>query len=212
MSPSLATTSAAAASDLTRPLAVAITGGIGAGKSEALGAFARHGAATVSSDEIVHRLLRDDEEVRNALVERLGEGIVGEDGEIDRSRVAAVVFTDRAELAWLEELLHPRVSREYLLWREQLAAGHDPPRLCVTEVPLLYEAGGEQRFDAVVVVTAPAEQRAARTSVADDGRQTRLLPDEEKVQRADFAYVNDGSLDELDEFVATVVDELSRRP
>ena len=212
MSPSLATTSAAAASKSARPLAVAITGGIGAGKSAALAAFARHGAATVSSDEIVHELLREDDEVRGALVERLGTGIVSDDGEIDRSAVAELVFVDRAQLTWLEELLHPRVTREYLLWRERLAECADPPALCVTEVPLLYEVGGEARFDVVVVVTAPPEERAARTSVAADGRETRLLPDEEKVRRADFAYVNDGSLDELDGFVATVVDQLSRRP
>ena len=194
------------------PVAVAITGGIGAGKSEALKAFARHGAAVISSDEIVHRLLREDEDVRAALVERFGAGIQRADGEIDRGLVADIVFADRAKLEWLEELLHPRVSREYLAWREALSALPDPPRLCVTEVPLLYEAGAETRFDAVVVITAPPELRASRTSVRADDRAARLLPDEEKVRRADFAYVNDGSLGELDAFVAGVVDALSRQP
>ena len=84
-----------------RPPAVAITGGIGAGKSELLKAFARHGAATISSDEIVHRLLREDEEVKQAIVEKLGR-IVLRKGEIDRSRVANLVFRDRELLAWLE--------------------------------------------------------------------------------------------------------------
>src|SRR6266700_3840208 len=90
----------------SRPVAVAITGGIGAGKTEALHAFARHGAATVSSDEIVHHLLRRDD-VRAAVVERMGNGIVGESGEIDRGALATVVFNDRDALGWLEELLHP---------------------------------------------------------------------------------------------------------
>ena len=72
---------------MTRPVAVAITGGIGAGKSEALKAFARHGAATVSSDEIVHHLLRRPE-VREAVVARMGHGIVAPDGEIDRGALA----------------------------------------------------------------------------------------------------------------------------
>src|SRR5213593_489955 len=78
------------------PITVAVTGGIGAGKSEALEAFARHGAATISSDEIVHRLLRQDEEVHAALRERWGERIVGEDGA-DRTAIAAIVFDDREQ-------------------------------------------------------------------------------------------------------------------
>jgi len=194
-----------------RPVAVAITGGIGAGKSEALRAFARHGAAVVSSDEIVHRLLREDPEVKQAIVEQLGEGVLDGRGEIDRSAVAAIVFRDRDELDWLERLLHPRVVREYLTWREELARKQDPPAVCATEVPLLYESGGETRFDAVVVVTAPPELRAARTRAQPDDRGARLIPDAEKVGRADFAYVNDGSLDELDAWVAGVVRELEGR-
>ncbi|MGH3129689.1 MAG: dephospho-CoA kinase, partial [Gaiellaceae bacterium] len=142
-----------------------MTGGIGAGKSEALRAFARHGAAVVSSDEIVHGLLREEGEVRDALLERFGPGILDERDQIDRARVGEIVFADRGELAWLEALLHPRVVREYLAWREELGRGPDPPAVCVTEVPLLYEVGGEDRFDAVVVVTAPADLRAARTAV-----------------------------------------------
>ena len=105
---------------MPRPIAVAITGGIGAGKSTALAAFRAHGAATVSSDEIVHHLLRTDPDVRAALVERFGEKILGEDGVPDRAGIAAIVFEDAEALAFLEALLHPLVSREYLLWREQL--------------------------------------------------------------------------------------------
>ncbi|MGE5689778.1 MAG: dephospho-CoA kinase [Pseudomonadota bacterium] len=187
-----------------RPVSVAITGGIGAGKSEALKAFARHGAATISSDEIVHRLLRENEEVKHAIVERLGR-IVLRKGEIDRSRVAAIVFRDPEKLAWLEGLLHPLVSAEYLRWRE----AQDAP-VTATEVPLLYEAGTAENFDAVVVVTAPDDARRARSAVATADREARLIPDEEKLRRADFSYVNDGSLDELDAWVAGVVDELSQ--
>ena len=192
-----------------RPVSVAITGGIGAGKSEALKAFARHGAAVVSSDEIVHHLIRSDPEVKSAMVERLGERILDEDGEIDRSRVAERVFGDRDALAWLEGLLHPRVSAEYLKWRDQVAELPDPPPVTVTEVPLLYEVGGETRFDRVVVITAPEQLREARAKVPLAGRSDRLLPDREKVARADFSYVNTGSLDELDAFVSGVMERLT---
>jgi len=194
-----------------RPLAVAITGGIGAGKSEALAAFARHGAATISSDEIVHRLLREDEQVQKALVDRFGERILDEAGQIYRGAVADIVFPDPGALQWLEQLLHPLVAREYLEWREQLGRLEHPPAVCATEVPLLYEVGGQDRFDAVVVITAPAEVRAARSQVPAELREPRLLPDEEKVKRADYVYVNDGSIDELDAFVAGVMDELTSR-
>jgi dephospho-CoA kinase len=196
---------------VSRPVAVAITGGIGAGKSEALRAFARHGAAVISSDDIVHRLLRENPEVKQAIVDRLGQGVLDGRGEIDRSAVAAIVFRDRDELMWLEQLLHPRVSLEYLAWRDELARQPDRPAVCATEVPLLYESGGETRFDAVVVVTAPPELREARARVLPDDRAARLIPDDEKVRRADFAYVNEGSLEELDAWVAGVVRELEGR-
>jgi dephospho-CoA kinase len=180
------------------PLRVAVTGGIGAGKSESLRAFARRGVPTLSADEVVHRLIREDPEVRAALQQRLGT--------TDRAGIAAVVFSDPAELRWLEALLHPRVEQAEQAW----AAGLDAP-VAVTEIPLLYEVGAETRFDAVVVITAPPEVRAARAPPSVDARAARLIPDDEKAARADFAYVNDGTLEELDAFVGGVLEELLRR-
>ncbi len=193
---------------MSRPVAVAITGGIGAGKSEALAAFKRHGAATVSSDLIVHHLLRRDE-VKAAIVARLGHGVVSPEGEIDRGALGTVVFNDRDALEWLEELLHPLVSAEYLRWRDDLAALPDPPKVCVTEVPLLYETGGQERFDKVVVITAPTKLRRARSHVATEDREGRFLPDAEKLKLADYSFKNTGSIEELDAFVASVMHDLS---
>jgi dephospho-CoA kinase len=156
----------------------------------------------------VHHLIRADPEVKTAMVERLGAEILGEDGEIDRSRVAERVFGDREALEWLEGLLHPKVSAEYLRWREQLAELPDPPAVTVTEVPLLYEVGAQDRFDKVVVITAPTRLREARSNVSLTGRSDRLLPDREKVERADLSYVNTGTLEELDAWVARVMEEL----
>jgi dephospho-CoA kinase len=190
-------------------VAVAVTGGIGAGKSEALHAFARHGAAVISSDEIVHDLLRSDEDVRAAVRERFGDGVFGPEGQIDRGRIADVVFADPERLDWLERLLHPRVVAAYLRWRDDLASRPDPPAVCVTEVPLLYEVGGDTRFDAVVVISAAPDVRVSRQVRPMQDRERRLIPDEEKLSRADFAYVNDGSLEELDQFVSGVVEKLS---
>lgn len=194
-----------------RPLALAITGGIGAGKSAALAAFARQGVPTASSDEIVHRLLASDEEVARAIRERYGKGILLPGGGVDRRGLGQVVFADPDELRWLEALLHPRVRCEYAAWRGSLARLPTPPAVCVVEVPLLYETGAETGFDGVVAITAPPEVCAARACVPPDDRAKRLLPDEEKVRRANYAYVNDGTLDELDRFVRSVLAELAER-
>ena len=193
---------------MRRPIAVAITGGIGAGKSTALDAFRAHGAATVSSDEIVHHLLATDDGVRDAIVARLGEDVLGDDDRPDRAHIAQAVFGDREQLAWLEGLLHPLVSREYLTWRDQLAELDEPPLVSVTEVPLLFEVGAQERFDKVVVVTAPAALRVQRRRVTRDDRDSRLLPDREKVRRADYHYVNTGSFDDLFAWVGGIMAEL----
>ena len=196
---------------MTRPVAVAITGGIGAGKSEALQAFARRGAAVISADDIVHRLLRDDSELQAELHETFGVRISSGSAE-ERAALARSVFGERERVETLERILHPRVVEEQRRWLAALASTPDPPPLAAIEVPLLYETGAESRFDAVVVITAPAAVRAARkeglVSLAE--RSERLLPDEEKAARADFVYVNDGTLDELDAFVSDVVAKLTR--
>jgi dephospho-CoA kinase len=183
---------------MQRPVTVALTGGIAAGKSEALAAFARRGAATASSDEFVHTLLAEDEGVRDAIRDRWGERAVG-----DRKRIGEIVFQDPAELEWLEQLLHPRTRALGDAWLETV----DRP-LAVIEIPLLFETGGETRFDKVVVITAPRELRELRRGPFAD-REARLIPEEEKVRRADFSYVNDGSLADLDAYVAGVVENLS---
>jgi dephospho-CoA kinase len=157
----------------------------------------------MSSDGIVHDLYAEDEEVRRAIAERWGDDVVD-----DRAAIAERVFSDPDELAWLEGLLHPRVVRKYQEWIADLRSGSDPPSLAVVEIPLLYETGGEKRFDRVVVVTAPEDLRAARSAVRSDDRWRRLIPDDEKVKRADFAYVNDGTIEDLEAFVRSVVDAL----
>ena len=155
----------------------------------------------------MHRLLRSDPNVRRELAERFGSEVIGAEGA-DRAKLAQIVFSDQDQLDWLEELLHPRVVRENFVWRDEVATRPDPPALTVTEVPLLYETGADKRFDAVVVITAPKELRQERRPLTDK-REERLLPEPEKVALADFAYVNDGTLAELDAFVADVIAKLT---
>jgi dephospho-CoA kinase len=189
-----------------RARVVGLTGGIGSGKSEALRAFARHGAATLSSDEVVHELLLR-QEVKRRLVERFGPAVIGPDGEVDRRRVAEIVFADDEARRWQEQLLYPLIGERFARWRdEQDAAG---ARLLVHEAPTLFEAGIEDRYDAILTVTAPAELRERRHAGAAQ-RMAHQLSEEEKAARSDYVFVNDGSLEELDRFVARIVRDLGR--
>jgi dephospho-CoA kinase len=190
---------------------VGLTGAIAAGKTEALGALDRLGAATVSSDTIVHELL-GGEELRNLLVERFGDR-VAPGGEVDRSAVAEVVFADEHARGWLEQQLWPRVGERISAWRAELAERPRPPRAAVVEVPLLFEAGMEAGFDATVAIVAGGpvrEQRAAaRGHGGVDSRARRQLRQEEKARRADYVVENDGDLAELERKMSQMLDEVT---
>lgn len=187
------------AGDRARVPFVGLTGGIAAGKSEALKALERLGASTLSSDAVVHELLTSDE-VRDLLVERLGPQIAP-DGQVDRSKVAEQVFGDDDRREWLEGILWPRVGRRIWDWRSELGERADPPRAAVVEVPLLFEAGMDEAFDVTIAVVADEsvreERAAARGHEGVASRTERQLSQEDKSQRADFTVRNDGSLDEL---------------
>jgi dephospho-CoA kinase len=186
---------------------IGLTGGIAAGKSEALASFERLGAATLSTDRVAHELL-DDPEVREALVERWGDQIAPQ-GSVDRARVADRVFADRDELAWLESITHPRVGAHVLAWRQGLG---DEVEVAVVEVPLLFEAAMEDAFDATVAVVAGDSIREGRLGERGQpglaGREGRQLGQEEKARRADHVLHNDGTLEQLEEQVRALLERL----
>lgn len=186
---------------------VGLTGTVAAGKSEALAAFRRLGAATLSTDAVVHDLL-GGEGVAGALVERWGRD-VAPDGVVDRARVGAIVFESADELSWLERHLHPLVAERVAAWRA------DVPRdasVAVVEVPLLFETGMEGLFDATVCVVAPDDMRAARAgergTEALEARSARQLSQEEKASRATHVVSNDGTPDDLERRLAALIPEL----
>jgi dephospho-CoA kinase len=187
---------------------VGLTGAIAAGKSEALAALERLGAATLSADAVVHELLATDR-VRDLLVERWGER-VAPDGVVDRARVAAIVFERPDELRWLEQTLHPLVGERIIAWREGLAEGTP---LAVIEVPLLFETGMESVFDATLVVVADDETRAERAGargIADlEARAGQQLSQREKADRATYVVDNETGLAELEAALAKVVAEIA---
>jgi dephospho-CoA kinase len=179
---------------------VGLTGGIAAGKSEALKALERIGAATLSTDSVVHELLTTGE-VRDKLVERFGDK-VAPNGEIDRGAVADHVFSDDEQRKWLEQLLWPRVGQRIVDWREELDSADPPPKAAVVEVPLLFESGMEGAFDKTIAVVADESVRNERAGERGhrgvESRTSRQLSQDEKAQRADVVIRNDGSLQDLE--------------
>ncbi len=139
------------------PLTIGLTGGIAAGKSTALAAFERLGAATISSDAVVHELL-DAEPLLGRLTERWGAD-VAPDGRVDRARVGEIVFADPEQLSWLESQVHPLVGERIGAFLLSLPAGTE---IAVVEVPLLFESEMEGVFDTTVAVVTSDDVRRAR--------------------------------------------------
>ena len=193
---------------------VGLTGGLGAGKSEALRTLGELGAATLSTDAVVHELLATDE-LRDIIVARLGEG-VARDGALDRSLIAERVFGDDEARSWLEGELWPRVGQRMAEWKQEVDALDPAPPVAVVEVPLLFESGMEGAFAATIAVIADedvrAERAGARGHASVDERAGRQLSQEEKSQRADYSVRNDGTLEELRENLSRVLARLDTPP
>ena len=191
-----------------RPPFVGLTGGIGAGKSEALAALSRLGAATISTDRVVHDLY-EDPAVRDAVVDRWGPSVVVE-GRVDRRAVARFAFASDEERGWLEGLLWPLVGERVAAWRA--AESSKDPVALVVETPLLFEAGLEGNYDATIAIVADEAVRAARAGArgheALDERTARQLSQAEKASRATYAVENSGSLRELEQELSGVLAKL----
>ncbi len=189
------------------PLTIGLTGGIAAGKSEALAAFSRLGAATLSSDAVVHELL-ESEPLVGRLSERWGPE-VAPGGSIDRARVGEIVFADPDQLTWLEQQIHPLVGERIGAWLVGLPAATE---IAVIEVPLLFESGMEGAFDTTVAVVTEDEVRreraAARGHALVDEREARQLAQAEKADRAAHVVVNDGSVADLERALSALIARL----
>ncbi|HZI92385.1 MAG TPA: dephospho-CoA kinase [Thermoleophilaceae bacterium] len=191
---------------------VGLTGGLGAGKSTALAAFADLGAATLSTDEVVHELLTGGD-LRDEVVARLGDEVASPDGGLDRAAIASRVFESPEDREWLEGLLWPRVGQRVVEFRAEVDAKHPPPSAAVVEVPLLFEAEMQDAFDHTVAVLADEEVRAERAGgrghEGAEGRAGRQLSQAEKSQRADFTVRNDGTEEELKTELAKLLVRIS---
>ena len=193
---------------------VALTGGIGTGKSTATRFFEEKGAVTVSADKLAHEVTAPGSAGLQAIVGRFGPGILTPAGELNRPALAAIVFSDPAARRELEAITHPLIRQTAL---DRFSAAADAP-LIVYDVPLLFEAGLDQLgFKAIVVVSAPpalVEKRLLSRGLSAEEitkRITAQMPLAEKVKRADFVIDNSGTVEELKEKCFEIFDRIKNR-
>lgn len=189
------------------PLTIGLTGGIAAGKSESLAAFERLGAATISSDAVVHELL-DSEPLLGRLTGRWGAD-VAPDGRVDRTKIGEVVFADPEQLKWLEAQIHPLVGERIGSW---LASLDEKVEVAVVEVPLLFESEMEPVFDTTLAVVTSDDVRRARAEARGHAlvgeREARQLAQDEKAARAEHVVENDGTLEDLERRLSALLAKL----
>ena len=189
---------------------VGLTGGVACGKSLVLEMFAEAGWRTLSADALVHELLDNDAEVREAISGEFGDAAIGEDGSLDRKRIGTVVFGDAEKRAWLEELLHPLVRRR---WTAEIEA--DPETNWIVEIPLLFEKKLEIHFDLVVCLESSQKTQLSRLrsrglSEADAlARISSQAPLAEKIEKSDIVLSNNGSLNFLRKQLSILLERLA---
>ena len=182
------------------PLVVALTGGIGSGKSAVSERFAARGVPVVDTDVIAREVVAPGSEGLAAVVEAFGDGVLGDQGGLDRAALRTRVFADPAERRRLEAILHPLIRAEA---RRRVDALETP--YCIVVIPLLVEGGGSELARRVLVVDAPDELRRRRVGARDgldDETIGRIfaaqVSREERLRWADDVIVNDGSVERLD--------------
>ncbi len=193
-------------------LLVGLTGGIGSGKSTVAGMLEDRGAVVLDADEFARRAVAAGTPGFRHVVETFGRRVVAEDGEIDRARLARIVFAEPQDRERLEAIVHPEVAR---LLHEELQPYRDTDRVVVYAVPLLVENGLQSMFDEVVVVTAPEDLRVERLvarGMAEDDARARIraqLTDDEREAVATHVLRNDSSVEGLERQVDELWAELA---
>ena len=182
-------------------LKVAVTGGIGTGKSVVLAELSACGAPVIDADALVHEALLAGSPAAADVRARFGDAVMTAGGDVDRARLGAIVFKNGQARRDLEAILHPAVYRAIGAWmRARLEEG---AAVAVAEIPLLYETGHEGDFDCVVVTACDGEEQLRRTvgrSGIDEAEARRRIaaqwPLDEKVRRADFVIRTNGTVEE----------------
>ena len=194
-------------------LKIGLTGGIATGKSHVLNEFRRRGVACLDADELAHGVTAAGTEATAAIAARFGGDVLAADGSVDRAKLGPIVFADAAARKDLESIVHPGVFRAIEAGMKAFERIGGYP-FAVVDVPLLYETGAEKKFDSVIATVCRPETQIARlvarglTESAARQRMAAQWPAAEKAARADFAIDTDGSVEETDRQVASVLARL----
>jgi dephospho-CoA kinase len=192
---------------------VGLTGGIGAGKSTVADLFAQRGAVVIRADELARQVIEKSTAGFDQVVSRFGENILDTNGDIDRAKLAAIVFNDQESLTDLENIIHPLVREK----SNQIMKEQTPETIIVNEIPLLLEKGMQPLFDFLVIVISSEKNRLARlinsgfTKEQVLARMSKQVDDETRKASADFLIVNDGNLDQLEVDVEKIWQTLQER-
>jgi len=193
---------------------VGLTGNIGCGKSTVSSMFRELGAFVVDADKVIHSFYKKGHPVYERVLEVFGREILDEEGNVDRKKLAKIVFSDKEKLKKLEEITHKALYEEL----ERLEKTLPKDGVLILEASLLVEKGSYKKFDKLIVVYAPYEvcrERALKRgfSLEDFERRWKLqMPIEEKVKYGDFVIDNSGSLEETYEQVKEVYEKLKSDP
>jgi dephospho-CoA kinase len=198
------------------PKVVALTGGIGSGKSAVAKLFQAWGARVVDADILAREVVQPGSEGLTKIVEAFSEDLILADGSLNRPLLASIIFSDPLKKELLESILHPLIRDLWLAKLEQLRGGDAP--LIVYVVPLLFESHRQMpELEKIILVSAPTETRIGRIMNRDgfsreiaELRIAAQLPDSEKIPKSDYVIVNDGSLEDLEQRTAAVWGELTR--
>jgi dephospho-CoA kinase len=192
---------------------VGLTGGIGAGKSTVADLFSKRGAVVIRSDELARQVVEPQTLGFKQVTSRFGNEIINDEGNIDRAKLAQVVFNDDVALKDLENIVHPLVRER----TNQLMSEQTSETIIVNEIPLLLEKKMESLFDFLVIVISSEKNRLERLSqkgVSEDQAKARMakqVNDQDRKAAADFLLVNDGNLDQLEADVQKIWQTLQER-
>lgn len=192
---------------------VGLTGGIGAGKSTVADLFARRGAVVIRADELARQVIEKSTPGFDKVVSRFGNNILDEDGNIDRAKLATIVFSEQKSLEDLENIIHPLVREE----TNQIMGRQTPETIIINEIPLLLEKQMQSLFDCLIIVISSEKNRLARlvnngfTQDQVKARMSKQVDDETRKASADYLIVNDGDKDQLDKDVEKIWQSLQER-
>ena len=197
-------------------LTVGLTGGIGCGKTTVGEMFVALGCRLIDSDQITHELFEPGQQVHESVVREFGEAIVDDSGRIDRSRLAAIVFSGPSQREKLNSLVHPAIKDRQDAFLENVRR-EDPDAIAIVDAALMVETGSYSRYDRLVVVTCRPEQQRSRlkgrpglTSESIEARIESQMPLVEKAGHADFVVDNSGLREETQRCVEEIHRELVR--